>query len=124
MSFDLVSLGLCITAGWFHWVCVWNWRIVLRTVHGSLPHLRANHRVEVVHPLVAPLLIGALAMTAVSAARSHWSIVASVTAVLWCYAFVVQVLSPAKPCPRCKTGFWARIGNVLLLREHRTTSDV
>lgn len=86
MDFALVSLAMCITAAVFHWVCVWNWRTVLRTVHGSLPHLQANHRVEAVGPVVVPLLVGALAMTAVGAARSHWSPVATTTVVLlgWC----------------------------------------
>lgn len=123
MDFALVSLALGVTAGFFHWVCVWNWRTVLRTVHGSLPHLRANHRVEVVRPVVVPLLIAALAMTAVSAARNHWSLITTATAVLWCFAFVVQVLSPAKPCPRCKTGFWSSIGQLLLPRAPHSASD-
>lgn len=118
MDFSLVSLALGATAGLFHWVCIWNWRTVLRTVHGSEPHLRANHRVEVVRPVVVPLLIAALAMSAVAAARSQWSPVATATAVLWCFAFVVQVLSPAKPCARCKTGFWFSIGQMLLPRGH------
>lgn len=123
MAFALIALAMSLIATVCQLVCVSNWRMLLSTRHASQLHRRANLRVEALQPLVVPLAIGALAVAGVGAAREHWSPVAVATVVLLCLTFVAQVLVPSKPCPRCKTDLWSRLGQKLLPRTSRSTSD-
>lgn len=110
-----VALAIICMVAVCHSVCRWGGFVVIRTGHGSARHLRANRWVEILHPAVLPSLGVALLAEMTRVQRTHWSGLAVLAGVAWVFVFATEWLHPAKPCPRCSTGFWSRLRSTLRL---------
>lgn len=91
--------------------------VIRQTVHHSMPHMKANTTLEVVRPIIGPVLCLDLIVQISSyclRAGSNYGHVAGVLLdgiVLVCLRTGNTLFDP---CETCRTGFWKRVGRWLL----------